>query len=280
MTMADVDGIAAVLALGMAALAFVLFAIGYRFPDIAGPRWWAAGAGMMVVVAVAWHWGGDDRWVGFLRSPLFIASLLVQAWGLVRFAGRGAGGELALITLLGLAVGLSRHLLPHGSDVWLLVASIGLAGALGAVSGLAWRLGTERDLFIARMAALLAAAGACFIALCFSVAMVGAPLAHALDETAVKGVIVAGLQALFLPWLGCLAALAWQAASLRRRAAAASAAHDDAVVTIVRRGRARAANASCVRPPPPHCRRADALSARPLVLCRFRPPSRRCRLPG
>lgn len=298
MMMIDIEGMAAGLGLGMALLALALLVLGHRFPDIAGPRWWAVGAGMMLIVAAAWHWGDTSQLTGLLRSPLFVASLLVQSCGLVRFAGRGNAdnGELAVIAMLAVAVGACRSTLPPGSDTGLIVLGTGLSGALGLVAGQAWRLGIEQDLVTARLAALLAAAAACIIAVCFLVMLVGAPLAHALDEMPVKAVIVTSLQALFLLWLGCLIVLAAQAAASRRRAVAADRNDAGAVATVVRRGKARAATAACICPSPPHCRRPNCPSARhpvvrrpqwpsswqerPLIPCGFRPPSRRGRHPG
>lgn len=257
-TMTDVDVIAAGLTLGMVILALTLLVLGFRFPAIEGPRWWAAGAGMMVAVALAWHWGGTGQLPRPTRSPLFIASLLIQACGLVRFGGGTDGRKLALIAMLGMTVAACRQILPHGSDIRMLIVSAGLVGAMALVARQAWQLGVERDMPVARLAALLATAGTCILAVCLSMALIGAPLVKVLYELQITALIVMSLQVVFLLWLGCLVVLVLQAATSRDWAETTLA--DRSEVPGGRRrqprcGRSRAAINACICPSPRHCRR-------------------------
>jgi len=194
-----------------AALAVALLVLGLLFRGVAGLLWWAAGAGLLVVVVAGWRWGGDLG--AFLRNPLFVASLLLQAQGFVRFAGgRGRRQILLLAGLIGVIV-VNQLVLPVGSDVRSVIANAAMGAAAALTAGLAWGIGIDRGLIAARLAAALGGVAACAFALRVVVALAGAPLAQALYDLSIIWAFIIGLQCIYVLWLVCLVALSAGAAA-------------------------------------------------------------------
>lgn len=197
----------------IAALAVSLLVLGLLFRSVAGPLWWAAGAGVLVLVAAGWRWGGAGDWAAFLRNPLFATSLLLQACGFLRFVGGRGRREIVMIALLIVVVVLNQGLLPLGSDVRSVITNAALGGAVGLTAALAWSVGIERGLVAARLAAVLGGFAACAFAVRVVIALAGAPLIQAIYDPSITWAFVVGMQCLFVLWLICLVALSASAAA-------------------------------------------------------------------
>lgn len=197
----------------MAALAVSLLVLGVLFRSVAGPLWWAAGAGLLVLVAAGWRWGVAGDWAAFLRNPLFATSLLLQAVGFLRFAGGRGRREIVLIACLIAAIVTNQLLLPLGSDVRSVITNAALGGAMGLIATLAWGIGIERGLVAARLAALLGGVAALAFAVRVVIALAGAPLVQAIYDPSITWAFVIGMECVFVLWLICLVALSASAAA-------------------------------------------------------------------
>lgn len=204
-----------------AALAISLAILGLLFRGLAGPLWWAAGGAILVLVAFCWRWGEPGGWLAFLRNPLFVASLLVQGVGFMRFAGGRGRREITTIACLVLVLVGNQILLPLGADVRSVITNASLGGAAGLAASLAWGVGVERGQLAARLAGVLAGAAACAFAMRVVVALVGAPLAQAIYDKTVTWIFIVGIEIVFVLWLVCLVALAAGAAAEAARRALA-----------------------------------------------------------
>lgn len=206
-----------VIAIGFAgatvALAISLLVLGILFRRVAGPLWWAAGAGLLVLVAAGWRWGAAGDWAAFLRNPLFATSLLLQAYGFQRFVGGRGRREIVVIAVLIGVIVVNQLLLPVGADVRSVVTNAALGGAMGLTAALAWGIGIERGLLAARLAAVLGGVAACAFAVRVVIALAGAPLAQAIYDPSITWAFVVGMQCVFALWLVCLVALSANAAS-------------------------------------------------------------------
>ncbi len=232
----------------MLAMAVSLAVLGLLFRSVAGPLWWAGGAGLLVLVAVGWRWGEPGGWMAFLRNPLFTASLLLQSLGFLRFAGGRGRREIVLIAILVVVMAANQLLLPVTSEVRSVVTNASLGGAMGLTATLAWSVGIERGLVAARLAGMLAGVAACAFAVRVVIALAGAPLSQAIYDPSITWAFIVGMQSVFVLWLVCLVVLsAGAAAEAASRALArerAEGSHDRLTGALNWRGFYEAADAA------------------------------------